>query len=198
MGPVRRCEARGARREVNRKIQAATCPPAPPPCLRASIGPPVKSVRHRDRQISKDLRADPGHAKPQTWRRARGTAVRGYAAGTGTIARNPFRGNNYPCQCHTTPTGVEKQWRATRCRTSPEKSLQRKDLRPDRQHADEQRERRQRCSFFDHSPDHDPFLPDWTERERCSIFVLKSRAGQWVTDPVPKGDHEFKSRAKPL
>ena len=174
--PPARCAAQfdPARLGINRKIQAAACPRAPPSRSAASMGV-VKSVRHRDRQISKDLQTDLAHVKPETCRRASGTALCGYAARTSAIAQNPFRGNKYPCQCHTTPTGVKTQWRATRCRSSLGKSLHGKDLRPDRQHADEQRKRRQRGGFFDHGPDHDPFLPHWTERERCSIFVPESR-----------------------
>ena len=54
-------------------------------------------------------------------------------------------------------------------------SLYSKHLCPYGQHADEQRERREGGSFFDDGPNHDPFLPNWTERERCSNFVLQSR-----------------------
>ena len=135
----------------------------------------VKLVRHRDRQISKDLQADLAQAKPETCRRARSTALCGYAARTSAIAQNPFRGNNYPGQCHTTPTGVKTQWRATRCRSSLGKSLHGKDLRPDRQHTDEQRQRRQRGGFFDHGPNHDPFLPTG-QNENDVLFLFQSQA----------------------
>jgi hypothetical protein len=144
-----------------------------PPCRAASMGV-VKSVRHRGRKISKDLQADPARVQPESRRRARGTALCGYAARTSAIAQNPLRGNNYPGQCHTTPTGVEKQWRATRCRSSLGKSLHGKDLRPDRQHADEQRERRQRGGFFDHGPNHDPFLPT-VQNENDVLFLFRSQ-----------------------
>jgi hypothetical protein len=87
---------------------------------------------------------------------------------------------NTPQRGYLTPIGVETQWDATGCRTSAGKSLHGKDLRPDGQHPDEQRERRQRGGFFSDGPNHELILPDRTERERCSIFVPKSRAvGRW-------------------
>src|SRR5262249_38195033 len=74
-------------------------------------------------------------------------------------------------------TRARALWRVAAGR--PRKSLYRNDLRPDGQHANEQRKRRQGGGFFDHGPDHVLVPPYWTERERCSIFVpeLSHRRG---------------------
>src|SRR6202011_868373 len=149
-----------------------------------------------------DLQTDLAQVKPETCRRASGTTLCGYAARTSAIAQNPFRGNNYPGQCHTTPTGVKTQWRATRCRSSLGKSLHGKDLRPDRQHADEQRERRQRGGFFDHGPNHDPFLPaGQNENDVLFLFrsqerVVESRTGSGVSLKCGKLGPQSTIRAK--
>lgn len=77
---------------------------------------------------------------------------------------------------------------------APRPSELRDDLRPDRDHSDEQRDRRQGGGFFDKQPQHGG-SPDWpdlprgkpksarqgTYEEHCSFFVLFVKMRQWAS-----------------
>src|ERR1043166_7809229 len=122
----------GTRREINREIQAVRCSIGRPRPVAASIGREVKSIRREETKISNDLQADAASMNPDSSRLRCHIPFLRYVGGTGAIAQNPFRGNIYPFRYHLTPAGVKTQGHATCCRTLPGKSLQRKDLRPDR------------------------------------------------------------------
>lgn len=62
------------------------------------------------------------------------------------------------------------------------KSLHRKDLRPNGQHPDEQRKRRQGGGFFDDGPDHDPLLA--TGQNGNIVPLLFQSQGQMRCCPV--------------
>ena len=58
----------------------------------------------------------------------------------------------------------------------------RNNLRPDRDHRDKQRNRRQRRRFFHEHPQHRPTPYDMrTYEEHCSFFVLGVKGRQWVS-----------------
>jgi hypothetical protein len=54
----------------------------------------------------------------------------------------------------------------------------RKYLRPHGDHANEQRNRRQRGSFFDNGAEHEESLLEGTKDEHCFCFVLTSQGGR--------------------
>ena len=93
-----------------------------------------------------------------------------YRASTRSLGPAPrcgasFRPRGFPPAAAESATICKRMRPADRAeapmrgRIQPEKSLRRKDLGPDRQHPDEQRQRRQRGSFLDDGPYHNSFLP---------------------------------------
>src|SRR5262249_20704519 len=67
---------------------------------------------------------------------------------------------------------------------TPRPSVLREQLRPDRDHSDEQRQRRQRCGLFHENLQHARLQePDCTGTyvEHCSFFVLAVKAKKCAT-----------------
>jgi hypothetical protein len=148
-------------REINRKIQA-DLPGRRRPLLRDR--PPGETGGATRRPANQQ-----GFARAQRERIASGPEPDARHSALQTCGGSErHRLNSF--KCHETPTGVKTQWRATCCRNAPGKSLHCKDLRPNRQHPDEQRKRRQRGSFFDYGPNHDP--PSLTGQNGNGVLFL--------------------------
>jgi hypothetical protein len=151
----------------NRNLQAPATPSTPPWVCRSmarGAEPVPCGNRRRNRHVTTERQVRAGRRGPPPgrpsglWARDMPLNSFGYILIPLEVRRQVQFKAPRPSQPRAS-TSVAALAGAIRRRQQPRFSLHGKHLRPNRQHADEQRQRRQRGSFLDDGPNHDPYLP---------------------------------------